>query len=501
MSTAKFSSFFAQLIDDVYTIWPWLLSGAIVLGIRQLFAVPKKLQHLPRVPVIPTLLSFARGEVEDIRIKKLLLPFANRGEPAVLVYSLGRWIIHVLDRKIAKDLSADIETYPKEVPPDGMLLWRFVGYSNIILSNGEPWKRHSRVVKTALNRNVPIGEFASLAKRLFTQMGKGGLLHWDNLTMRYTLDAVGTTAIGHDFDAIANDNSPFVSKYNHVMDSIASPAYLVAPKLEKIFPRLKTIKAIDELVALFQGILSYKKENPGNDMLTYMLEDKDMTDSEYRDNMVVFFIAGHDTTAGAMSSLCYYMAMKPEIQQRARTEVRRAMAKSTTGEPTMAELGEMPYLQACIRESLRVNTPITYMVPRAACKDAVLKGANGREVFIPEGSSVILNITSIHYKEEYWPSAHEFKPERFLSISESQEKEYDATQWLPFALGARMCPARNFAMYEQRVLAAMLLNEWEWTIPLDSPHIGGIKNGFSPFALSLPKDLYLDFKPARTTKA
>ncbi|KAJ6471486.1 cytochrome P450 [Mycena sanguinolenta] len=423
----------------------------------------------PRVPVIPMLLSYARGEVEDVRIKKLLLPHANRGEPA-----------------IAKDRSADIITYPKEVPPDGLLLWRFVGYQNIILSNGEAWKRHSRVVKTALNRNVPVGEFAALAKKLFSQMGKGGSLLWDEFTMRYTLDAVGTTAIGHDFQAIADRNSPFVRQYNHVMESIASPLYLVAPKLEKVFPRVETIKAIEELVAAFHTILTHKKENPGNDMLTYMMEDKEMTDVEYRDNIVVFFIAGHDTTAGAMSSLCYYMAQRPEIQQRARDEVRDAMSKNPTGEPTMAELGEMPYLQACIRESLRINTPITYMVPRAAMKDAVLVGENGRKVLIPQGSSI---------REEYWPNAHEFNPERFMGISKGQETEYDATQWLPFALGSRMCPASNFAMYEQRVLTSMLLNEWEWIISSDSPHIGGIKNVFSPFALSLPKDLYLNFTP------
>lgn len=53
---------------------------------------------------------------------------------------------------------------------------------------------------------------------------------------------------------------------------------------------------------------------------------------------------------------------------------------------------------------------------------------------------------------------------------------------------------RNFATYEQRTLGAMLLKEWEWTLPKDSEHKGGIKNGFSPFALSLPKDLFIDFK-------
>lgn len=65
-----------------------------------------------------------------------------------------------------------------------------------------------------------------------------------------------------------------------------------------------------------------------------------------------------DTTAGAMASMCYYMAKRPDIQQRARAEVREAMAKNTSGEPTMEELKNMPFLQACIRESLRTNCPI-----------------------------------------------------------------------------------------------------------------------------------------------
>ena len=80
--------------------------------------------------------------------------------------------------------------------------------------------------------------------------------------------------MGHDFDAITNAHSPFVQQYNHVMESIANPLYLVMPKLEKLIPRLKTIKSIDALVQSFQDLLNLKKENPGNDMITYMLEDK-----------------------------------------------------------------------------------------------------------------------------------------------------------------------------------------------------------------------------------
>ena len=190
---------------------PYILGVSVCyLAIKRLFAVPKELQHIPAVPVLPTLISFARGEVEDVRIKRLLLPYAQKGEPAVLMYALGRWIIHVLDSKvrrrpfslcihnpphsngqIAKSISAYPETYPKEVPPDGLLLWRFTGYRNVILSNGAAWRRHSKIIKAALDRNLPIEEFGLLARKLSKQMGNGGSLHWDDLTMRYALDAVG----------------------------------------------------------------------------------------------------------------------------------------------------------------------------------------------------------------------------------------------------------------------------------------------------------------------
>ena len=92
------------------------------------------------------------------------------------------WVINVV-HPIGTDLSEDIVNYPKEAPPDGLLLWRLVGYSNIILSNGEQWKRHSRAVKAALNRNVPIEEFVRLSEKLFKVMATGGRKRWDELAM------------------------------------------------------------------------------------------------------------------------------------------------------------------------------------------------------------------------------------------------------------------------------------------------------------------------------
>ncbi|KIJ98494.1 hypothetical protein K443DRAFT_133396 [Laccaria amethystina LaAM-08-1] len=371
-----------------------------------------------------------------------------------------------------------------------MLLWRFVGRTNVILSNGLNWQRHSRVVKSALNRNVPIEKFASLTKKLFTVMGDGGRLLTFNTILteanRFILWLLsGKTALGHDFNTIVDNNSPFVKKYNEVMDSIASPLFLVFPKLETWFPRKHVIRKIDDLVKDFGQLLEDKKQRPGNDMLTYMIEEPEMTDEEFRDNMVVFFIAGHDTTAGAMSSFVYYLSKHPEAQVRARKEVVAALGKD---EPNIENLRHMPFLQACIRESLRINTPI---IPTVITLDLC---SNGKSYHIPAKTSVIMNICAIHYNETYWPNPYKFDPTRFMNQGDGEEARIDASLWLPFALGPRQCPARNFAMYELRTLASMLLQQWEWDLPADSPHRDGIKNGFSPFALSLPKDLDINFR-------
>ena len=73
----------------------------LVFGIVKILTPPAELRHLPRVPILPLIWSYATGEVEDARFKRLIVPFADKkGEGVVLVYALGRWIVHVLDHKV-----------------------------------------------------------------------------------------------------------------------------------------------------------------------------------------------------------------------------------------------------------------------------------------------------------------------------------------------------------------------------------------------------------------
>lgn len=88
------------------------------------------------------------------------------------------------------------------------------------------------------------------------------------------------------------------------------------------------------------------------------------------------------------------------------------------------------------------------MVPRSSADPVTLVGGGtkagipGKSYVIPAGASIILNITAIHYNKSYWTDAETFRPERFMGMGDTSEKEIDASIWLPFALGARQCPAR-----------------------------------------------------------
>lgn len=185
-----------------------------------------------------------------------------------------------------------MDIYPKELPSDDLLLWKFIGNSNVLLQNGDGWKKHSRMVNAALRQSLPIGQFAYLAKKLFKRLGDGGVHRFDDLAQRFALDAVGSTALGHDFESLERD-SYFVSEYNAVMYGIANPFYLLLPFLERWLPRKTLLSRMHALVGQFQTLLEEKKKNPGDDMMTGMLKEPDFTDEEYRDNMVLLFIAGH----------------------------------------------------------------------------------------------------------------------------------------------------------------------------------------------------------------
>lgn len=425
--------------------------------------------------------------------------------------------------------------FDKQRPPDGMLYWRFLGWSNIIVVGNASWREHAKPIRNAISRSVSmyIPQFVALSQKLVGILCDAdskardssydcaeGVYRvcWSDFARRFSLDAIGTTALGYDFDALGHPDSPFVAQYHRLMHDIANPLYVFLPGLEKMLPRKRVVRDIDELVDAFMGILRKKEMTPGNDIISYILEDPDMTTQERKDNMVVMFVAGHvsclnstepvihidhshsqDTTAGSLSVLVYCFAKYPECQRRAREEVFRALSDDT--ELNTENLSRLPYLQACIREGLRFHCPATTTMPRVAQVPVDVCGHT-----IPPDTPVVLNMYGVHHNPSVWRDSDTFDPERFLrrsdsAVEDASEATEEATEfeddlengWLPFGVGPRSCPARAFSLLEQKTLLAVLLREFEWSLPENSAHSDHIRVAFSVFSLNLPHNLDIIF--------
>lgn len=460
--------------------WLTALAAVILLFLQRLFKPPSTLCHIPRVPIWSVLFSYVSGEVEEQRIRRIFLPFAlENNTPVILVWCFGEWMVHILDSKVGRTVM-DNRRLRKQPPPAGMLFWRFTGRENIFFSEGEQWKKHSRIFRTALQRTAPMEQFSMLSRKLCSLIGDGGRVRWSDYSHRFTLDAVGTTVLGYDFEALDKPEGSFILQYHQVMTAISEPVYCFLPALERWVPRHAVRRDVDALVDRFRALLAAKRQDPGNDVITYMFEEPDMTDEEFRDNIVVLFMGGHDSTAGAISSLIFFLALYPKVQTQARAEVLSVVGSGV--ELTMEHFARMPYLRAVIYESMRLNNPANITLPRTA--DVPIQVG---PYSLPPNTPIILNMSAILHHEDVWDDPFNFRPDRFMGDSHTEDS------WLPFGLGPHQCPARNFALYEQRTLAATLLREFSWKLPVDSIHLNGIRNAFSPFSLSLPIDVDVAF--------
>jgi cytochrome P450 len=182
-----------------------------------------------------------------------------------------------------------------------------------------------------------------------------------------------------------------------------------------------------------------------DDLLAAQHEDgTPLEDREVRDALITILIAGHETTALALSWALSEIAQRPEVVERLGDELSRI----TRGGPPEAEhLPGLEYLEGAIRESLRLRPVAPFVVRKTVQPFAV----DGREY--PAGIVLCPCSYLVHRREELYPEPDRFRPERFL------ERKFGPHEWFPFGGGNRVCLGMPFALYEMKVLLATLLSQ------------------------------------------
>ncbi|MBL6445810.1 cytochrome P450 [Fulvivirga sp. 29W222] len=218
-----------------------------------------------------------------------------------------------------------------------------------------------------------------------------------------------------------------------------------------------------------------------NDILTVLMQNHD-ADAEFikiRDELMTFFIAGHETSALGLAWGFHMLAWHPEVQQKLYDEVRVIQKLEDID---LVNFSNVRYLQLTVKEILRKYPPIWNIV-RMAKEDDKLDGYT-----ISKGKQVMMNIYLIHNNGEYWDSPDNFNPERFEELSLK-----DKLQYMPFGAGPRFCIGNNFAIFEMMILLLQLVRAFE-LIPLTQKD-----TGFNPLLTLRPDQPLMVKLKARDT--
>lgn len=167
-------------------------------------------------------------------------------------------------------------------------------------------------------------------------------------------------------------------------------------------------------------------------------------------------VNGTETSSNTVEFIMAELLNKPHIACKAQEELDTVVGKDNTVEEW--HISKLPYLQAIVKESLRLHPPAPLLVPRCPSEDSTIGGFR-----IPRGSRVYINIWAIHRDPTLWENPTDFYPERFVN----REMDYNGTDfsYLPFGSGKRMCAGMAMAERMVMYLLATLLHSFDWELP------------------------------------
>jgi cytochrome P450 len=178
-----------------------------------------------------------------------------------------------------------------------------------------------------------------------------------------------------------------------------------------------------------------------------------LNDKQVRDEAMTLMLAGHDTTAAALDWVWYSIARFPEVAAKCQAEVDSVLSGN---EPTAMDVPKLKYVEATIKEALRMYPPAIGVFLRQATNNTEIGGYQ-----IPRGSLVGLSSFVTHRDPRWFADPETFKPERFLPPAVEQ---IPAGAYFPFGMGPRVCIGQGFAMTEMILIVASVLQRCEVTL-------------------------------------
>ncbi len=351
--------------------------------------------------------------------------------------------------------------YSKDVPTFGTL--RLILGNGLFTSDGDFWRRQRRLAQPAFHRRrvAAFGGLMTDATLAMLERWRPMVVRGEpvdvatefmRLTMEVVTRALFSASVERDIDTIGR---AITTLLNDVTFRFTFPFY---PPLRVPTPRnrrfLSARATLDEVV---YRIISGRRKEPAEheDLLALLMEARDedtgerMSDKQLRDEVITLFVAGHETTANALTWASYLLSTHVAVARRLQAEVDDALRGRI---PTASDLPKLPYTRAVIDETMRLYPP-AWITNRRAIEADTVCGYR-----IPRGATVSISPYVTHRDPMLWENPEGFDPDRFSPERSAARPHY---AYFPFGGGPRQCIGKGFALMEATLVLALLTQRCE----------------------------------------
>ena len=349
----------------------------------------------------------------------------------------------------------------------------------LLTSEREVHLRQRRMMQPAFHRQR-IAEYAKAmveyGERMSGSWRDGDVRDIDKEMMHLTLQIVGRTLfsanVENEADEVGNALTALIEMFNYLLLPFSE-------LLEKLpIPQARRFnRAKETLDKIIYGIINERRKSGEDrgDLLSMLLMAQDeegggvMTDEQVRDEALTLFLAGHETTANALTWTWYLLSNNREAEAKLHAELDEVLGRP----PAVEDYPKLKYTENVLAESMRLFPP-AWALGRLASEEHEFGGYS-----IPKGSLVLVSQFVAHRDSRFWEKPDEFLPERWekLSIKEASNKFI----YLPFGGGVRRCIGEQFAWTEGVLLLATLARKWKFQL------MPGQKIALNPLMTLRPK--------------
>jgi cytochrome P450 len=412
------------------------------------------LRGLPLVGVLPQFLRNGAEFVDRIAREHGDLVHLRLGNQDVFLVTNPEWIKDVLVTHASQFKKSRTLERARVLLGDGL-----------ITNEGESHKRQRRLVQPAFHRDrlIKYSEaMVACAKQARERWRPYETFDIAREMTRMTLAIVARTLFSADVEKDTDKIGKALTQVFEMFNLLLMPFSSYLEKMPIIGSVRRFEQAREFLDATIYGMIQERRKSGEDkgDLLSMLLETRDeeggaqMTDKQVHDEALTLFIAGHETTANALSWSWYLLAQNPTVEAKFHEELGRVLKGKL---PRFEDLPQLKYTESVFAETLRLYPP-AWTFGRRALNDYQIG-----DHLIPKGSILLLSPYAVQRDARWFPDPLKYKPERWLEEAPGRPK----FAYFPFGGGPRLCIGERFAWTEGVLALATIGQKWRLRLELN----------------------------------